>query len=391
MYRAGLIGCGAISRHHVEALQATAEVDLVALCDIDEARLQQTGAKYGVKTLYRDYGDMFEREHLDLVTICTQAPAHRPAVLAAAQAGVRGIHCEKVIALDLVEADEMVAECERRNVHLAINHHLRFAPGIRRAIELVSAGAVGELLAIRIMDKGGRPAGNSIMDVGTHFFDCTRVLAGDPAWAWAYLAVHDGEGGMRPATAGDIVPSQVAWPRDRDYGLVTGERCLATFGFPRRSEPGTVSHAGIQMTYQTFFQPPEKRWLSGIELVGLEGVLALRSAGDGVLDLYYRQGPWEAGGSFEPVLVGDVARHHVPNARTGEVLSPTAGAFATVLRNLIGAIEGKAVEYSTGRDGRATLEMILSIYEAHRQGATVPLPPANREHPLKRWLADAGR
>ena len=61
-----------------------------------------------------------------------------------------------------------------------------------------------------------------------------------------------------------------------------------------------------------------------------------------------------------------------------------------MLRSLIGAIEGKPAEYSTGRDGVAALEMIQSIYEAHRRGATVPLPPVNREHPLKRWLRDEG-
>ena len=324
----GLIGCGAISRHHLDAIRGTPEAKLVALCDVDESRLQQAGAAYGVQALYRDYGEMLGHEDLDLVTVCTQAPGHRPVVVAAARAGVRGILCEKVIALDLVEADEMVEECERRDVRLAINHHLRFCPGIRRAAEMLSAGVIGELLTIRVMDKGGRPTGNSIMDIGTHFFDCTRFLTGNAAWTWGCLSVNDGDNGMRPVTVGDIVPSQKAWPRDRDYGLVAGERCTAVFGFPPRSNLSGVSHQGIQMTYQTFFQPPDKRWLSGIELVGLEGVLALRSAGEGVLDLYCRRGPWEAGGSFEPVLVGDAARHHVPGARADEVLPANAPAHS---------------------------------------------------------------
>src|SRR4051812_28170880 len=103
-YRAGLAGCGAVSRDHGRGLLQAREVELVALCDPDEARLQAAGEAFGVARRYRDYREMLRNERLDLLTIATQAPQHAPITLDAVEAGVRGILCEKPIAMTLEEA-----------------------------------------------------------------------------------------------------------------------------------------------------------------------------------------------------------------------------------------------------------------------------------------------
>lgn len=386
-YRAGLIGCGAMSRHHAPALQAIPLVELVALSDIDKGRLHQAGATYGVSALYREFEHMLANESLDLVVICTQAPVHCEATVAAAEAGVRGVLCEKPMALDLAQADRMVDTCCQRNVKLAINHPFRLSPAVFRALALVQEGVIGELLTIRMMDKGGRPAGNSLMEIATHLFDCARVFAGDVAWTCAALTVSDEDGGgVRLATRSDIMPSRAAWPRDRDCGLVLGERCSAIFGF----HPYGATHSrGVQATYQTFFQPPEHRWVTGLELVGLEGTLALRSTGDGVLDLFLHRGPWEPAGRFEPVLTGEATRHPSPGGTQNPALPQFTAGLLMMLQELVSAIENGREHRSSGFEGRAALEMIMSVYESHRRGATVMLPLRERAHPLRRWLDDA--
>ena len=93
-YRAGLVGCGGVSRSHSRGLQAARNVELIALADVYLPNLQTAGEAYGVERRYTDYREMIERERLDLIAICTQAPQHAPIAIAAAQVGVRGILCE---------------------------------------------------------------------------------------------------------------------------------------------------------------------------------------------------------------------------------------------------------------------------------------------------------
>ena len=70
---------------------------------------------------------------------------------------------------------------------LAINHQTRVSLATYRAEELLRSGAIGELVGVRIVDKGQRPSGNSLMEMATHLFDHTRLYAGDPAWVSAHL------------------------------------------------------------------------------------------------------------------------------------------------------------------------------------------------------------
>ena len=194
-YRAGLIGCGRMSRHHIPALMATPGLELVALADPYQPALDERGEEFGVapEHRYAEYQEMLDCEALDIVTISTQAPQHAPATLACAEAGVRGVLCEKPIALSLAEADEMVAACDRTRMKLAINHQTRVSLATYRAEELLRSGAIGELVGVRIVDKGQRPSGNSLMEMATHLFDHTRLYAGDPAWVSAHLTDADPE------------------------------------------------------------------------------------------------------------------------------------------------------------------------------------------------------
>src|SRR5438552_2188722 len=128
VYRAGLVGCGGVSRSHSKGLQAARNVDLVALADVYEPNLQTASRAYGVDRLYTDFREMIERERLDIVDVCTQAPQHAPVVMAAAEMGVKGIICEKPIALTPEEADAMIATCRRTGARLAINHQTRMIP-----------------------------------------------------------------------------------------------------------------------------------------------------------------------------------------------------------------------------------------------------------------------
>ena len=391
MLKAGLIGCGAVSRGHALGLQAARGVELVALADVRELALRAAGETYGVSRLYADYREMIERERLDIVDICTQAPLHAQLTIAAAEMGVRGILCEKPLALTLADADAMIGACARGGARLAVYHQTRMISNTVRVERLIRDGAIGDLRTIRMTDKGGRPAGISLMELLTHVFDLVRLYAGDPAWAGAYLSVGESGPGQsdapqREATVHDVARSRDVPPADRDCGLVLGDRCSAVFGFA----PRQGWHSGVTASVESFWQPKvrgakRELWHPSAELWGTEGVIFLCGTSDHV-DAYLHRGPWVPPGTLE--------RIDGPAEDITSLGFPQSGAspyHTAMVQELVAAMEEGREHRSSGADGRWTLEMVMGIYASHRLGGRrVNLPLASRTHPLEDWVAATG-
>lgn len=132
--RAGIVGCGGISRSHATAYANLKDVELVALCDIQPAALNARADEYAVSNRYTDFQEMFEKETLDVVSVCTHAPLHAPVAIAAAEAGIN-VLSEKPLSTDLETADQMIAACKAAGVRLAVSHQYRFTPLFRHAKE----------------------------------------------------------------------------------------------------------------------------------------------------------------------------------------------------------------------------------------------------------------
>ena len=113
--RAGIVGCGGISRSHATAYGNLKDVELVALCDIQPTALNTRADEYGVSNRYTDFLEMFEKETLDVVSVCTHAPLHAPVAIAAAEAGIN-VLSEKPLSTDLENADRMVKVCKEAGV-----------------------------------------------------------------------------------------------------------------------------------------------------------------------------------------------------------------------------------------------------------------------------------
>jgi predicted dehydrogenase len=288
----------------------------------------------------------------------------------------------------------MIAACAAAGTRLAIGHQTRMIPTTFQAERLIHDGAIGDLRVARLLDKGGRPAGNSLMEMCTHLFDLLRLFAGDPSWTAGHLTAGamDEQGhrlsvtDQRPATIDDIQYSVAAWP-DRDCGLVLGDRCSATFGFGPR--PGW--HHGLTATLESFFQINHAgaggtTWGPTLELIGTDGILFLDGTSNKV-DLYLHRGPWAPPGRLEPIMA-PVAANWLADSGGSGALDP----YRAMLGELIVAVETGREHRSSGLDGRWALEMILGVYESHRRGGErVALPAAERDHPLERWLIEARR
>lgn len=382
-YRAAVVGCGGMGRNHVHALAGMRTIALVGIADVLQPNLDRAGDEAGIapERRYQDFGRMCDEARPDFVVIATQAPQHAELTIAAAQRGIHVI-CEKPLALNLTEADAMVQACQTAGVRLAVNHLRRMTPASTLARDLIAAGEIGEILAVDIHDKGGRPIGNTLMEMATHYFDEARFLLSRRILAdgrcadeleWVYARLSTGLGAVaHAATPDEIMHSQVAKPTDRDCGLVLGERGTVVLGFAGE----------VQAVARFHNLPKADASYDGIDVIGTKGALAVR--GGFSKYLYRRRGhtfaehdPWE------PVAIpGSEAYFAVDNREAGRLLCQW------MAQEMVAAIEEGRDHVASGRDGLISLESLMAVYVSHRQGAPVALPLADREHPLAVWQTE---
>ena len=133
---------------YAEALWDRPEVDLVAGADRDQKRLKSFKERYGAEALYTDAEEMLKKENLDILAICTNTKGRADLTCLAVECGVKGIMTEKPMAHTLEEADRMVKACADAGVPLCCGAITTTHPSFGRAKELVTSGAIGEVVSI---------------------------------------------------------------------------------------------------------------------------------------------------------------------------------------------------------------------------------------------------
>ena len=110
-YRAAVVGCGGMGACHARAYNQVEHVELVAAADPAAAARDQFRQTVGVPQVFATTEELLAAVQPDLVSVCTWHPLHPAPTVAAARAGVKGIICEKPMAISLGAADEMLAAC----------------------------------------------------------------------------------------------------------------------------------------------------------------------------------------------------------------------------------------------------------------------------------------
>jgi predicted dehydrogenase len=167
---------------HARAYRSTGQCQLVAACDVVRERAEQFVVEHAMdgpeKTaVYTDHETMLAEVKPDMVSVCVWPDLHAPLTIAAAEAGVRAIHCEKPMAPTWGEARRMAEVCRARGVQLTFNHQRRFLAPFQRARQLVKDGAIGTL---RRMEG----ACGDLFDWGTHWLDMFGYYNDDTAGEW---------------------------------------------------------------------------------------------------------------------------------------------------------------------------------------------------------------
>ena len=379
-YRAGIIGRTGRGNygHSLDvAFQGLPNAKVVAVADPDEegraAAAQRTGALHS----YADYREMLAQMDLDLVGVCPRwVDEHAEMVIACAEAGVKGIFCEKPFARSLAEADAMLDACERHNTKLAVAHR-RANPYELHAKKLIGEGLIGTVQMIRRHGKADRRAGAmDLIVLGTHLLDDIRFFAGSEVlWAHAHVT-QDG----REVTLADIHDG------DEGVGPIAGNGLAAYYVFHN----GVTAHLD---SYRSDDADTRERvnWL-GLEIHGSAGILSLRTAPLGELYHYpYRLWlPGEREGSWERITLPewDLNADGQPRSAT-EKFQLNNRLF---VEELIQAIEEdrQVTSVTNGQDARAVLEMIMAIHESQRLRARVYFPLENRENPYTVWRREEG-
>lgn len=142
-----VVGCGIGRSHIVEGYVPNADrFEVLALCDLDEARLALVGDEFGVPRRTTRFSDLLAMDDLDVIDICTPPGVHHEQIVLALRAG-KHVVCEKPLVGSLAAADEIAAlAAEAPGVLMPIFQY-RYGDGIAPVKAVIDAGIAGKAYA----------------------------------------------------------------------------------------------------------------------------------------------------------------------------------------------------------------------------------------------------
>jgi predicted dehydrogenase len=153
--RLGFIGVGNRGAHNLRGfLQKLDQVEIVALCDVDESLLHSARERVNGKTkrkcaVYGDYRKLLDNKDVDAVVISTPDHWHALNTIDACIAG-KDVYCEKPLTLTIAEGQAMVAAARNHNRIVQTGSQQRSDDRFRTACELVRSGRIGKVHTVRV-------------------------------------------------------------------------------------------------------------------------------------------------------------------------------------------------------------------------------------------------
>lgn len=340
--RVALVGCGRISRNHLDAIARVEGLQLVAAADTDLPRAEAVSAAHGVPA-FGSLGEMLATVPSDLVSICTPSGLHPQHGILAAEAG-RHVLTEKPMAISLAAADEMVQACDAAGVQLFVVKQNRLNPPIQLLKRAVDKGRFGRLYMANVTVRWTRPQayydaepwrgtwefdGGALMNQASHYVDLMQWLMGPAESVMAKTATQ-----ARRIEAED---SGVAIVKFRSGALGVLEVNVLTY--PKNLE-------------------------GSITLLGETG--SVKIGGTAVNRVEH----WDFADYDDDDKLVDASA----------TAPPSVYGFGHVpyYRNVVEVLQSGGKADTDGRAGRKSLELILGIYESAKTGREVPIPLRTR-------------
>ena len=201
-YGIGIIGYGFIGKVHAYGYKTIpfyyqpppCRTKLIGICTSREATAQEAKEQGGFLFSDIDYRELLRRKDIQIINCCLPNHLHRQVVVDALKAG-KHVYCDKPLALNVQEAEEIYTLARKSKVKHQITFQYRFIPAIMRAKQLIEQGILGQIFSFRSVylhascvtqkkayswkaeyDKVG---GGVLVDLGSHLIDLLRFLLGE--------------------------------------------------------------------------------------------------------------------------------------------------------------------------------------------------------------------
>lgn len=350
-----ILGTGFIVDIHLESYKRfVCDAEVVAIYGRRLERAQEVAEQFGIPHAYDDLEKMLDEVEVDIVDVCLPNYLHHWGSMAALK---RGIHViiEKPLAMNLEEADEMIAMAKEKNVKLMYAEELCFAPKYERVRALVEAGAVGEVYMLKQAEKHSGPhskwfyesetsGGGVMMDMGCHALAWFR-------WMVKNNPVKSVYADMKTVMHGDISDCE-----DNTVTIVEFEN-----GVIGVAEDSWAKHGGMDDRIEVYGS-------KGVSYADLfRGNSALTYSLDG-----YDYAMEKAGGTegWTFTVYEEAFNQGYPQE----------------LAHFVDCVRNDKTPLVTGEDGRAVLEMINAAYASAKRGVKIEFPfNETAEKPIDFW------
>jgi predicted dehydrogenase len=199
--RVAIMGLGSYGTRVAEAMQTCTKAKLVGVISGTPSKVTAWQSKYAIPAKncynYDNFDDIKNNPDIDAVYVITPNGLHHDHVIRVAKAGKHAI-CEKPMALNAQQGQEMVDACKKANVKLLVGYRMHFEPKTLEVIRMRKAGEFGKILFFQGLCgfKIGDPTqwrlnkqlsgGGSMMDIGIYAINGSRYMTGeDPIWVTA--------------------------------------------------------------------------------------------------------------------------------------------------------------------------------------------------------------
>jgi 2-alkyl-3-oxoalkanoate reductase len=146
--RVVLVGCGRISAYHMAALKAIPDVEIVAVCDLDDRVARDTASHHGIRGCYTDMEAMMRDLRPDVVHLLTPPASHLTLARIAAKYRAH-MYIEKPFAANEADARSILELAREAGVQVCPGHSRLFDPVFEEACRRISQGDIGRVISVR--------------------------------------------------------------------------------------------------------------------------------------------------------------------------------------------------------------------------------------------------
>ena len=236
--RTAVIGTGFMGRVHLEALRRVENVDVVEVAATSQDKARAAAAGYNVLNATGDWRDVIRDPSIDAVHITTPNDSHFPIAKAAFEAG-KHVLCEKPLAMNVAEAQELVNLQAAKKLRGGLNHNLRYYPMVQQMRRMREAGEFGEILVVqgtysqdwmlyetdwnwRVDPKVSGPS-RVMADIGSHWCDMAEHVTGEPIQSLCADLQIFHETRSRPKHSTETFTGKMLQPGEYDPVAITTE------------------------------------------------------------------------------------------------------------------------------------------------------------------------